>query len=463
MGLDAGRARRRGGGFERLVRRGDQVRGVAAEHAVARLGSLEFAALEPGPHVRRHLDRVAVEGSRARRRRWWRPGTVGPLAMTAGSSPRHVADRERHQLRGRAGRRELAALDARQVLAHAVHFADVGAGFQQLPVDALLVGQRQALGRQREQGRAAARDQAQHQIVGGQPPGQRQDALGRLQPGFVRHRVGRLDQFDAAGQTGGARRDVVIARHHQPGQRRIGRPQGLQRLRHGTARLAGAQDQRPAPGRRCRQVCAHAGQRQRALDRHAVEMFQKRARRASCVGHGAAGALIRCNHLCCLQCPLCCHVHPSDPWCRVCRKLRRRAARAARRVGLRARQPDRSHRPGRRTAGRRRRGDRRARPPGDAGPDQHAPPHVPVAHARHPEGAGRRAVLVAGRPVSDLGRPHAGDGARLDAAGNGRAAAGPAAPPAAIISMSFRTACGWTTASRRRATSGCASSRRAAA
>src|SRR6478752_5303370 len=35
VGLDAGGARRRCSGFERLLRRGDHVRGVATEHAVA--------------------------------------------------------------------------------------------------------------------------------------------------------------------------------------------------------------------------------------------------------------------------------------------------------------------------------------------------------------------------------------------------------------------------------------------
>ena len=38
VGLDAGGARRRCSGFERLLRRGDHVRGVATEHAVAGLG-----------------------------------------------------------------------------------------------------------------------------------------------------------------------------------------------------------------------------------------------------------------------------------------------------------------------------------------------------------------------------------------------------------------------------------------
>ena len=65
-----------------------------------------------------------------------------------------------------------------------------------------------------------------------------------------------------------------------------------------------------------------------------------------------------------------------------------------RRLGVGARPPDRIHRPGGRAASDGRRGDRRPRPPGDAGPGQHAPPHIPVAHPRHPEGAGGGAVLV---------------------------------------------------------------------
>ena len=138
-----------------------------------------------------------------------------------------------------------------------------GARFEQLLVDALLVGQRQAFGRQREQRRAAAGDQAQHQVVGREALRQRQDALRPPQPGLVRHRMRGLDDLDALRQSLGPRRNVVIARDDQARQRRIGRPQGLHRLRHRAAGLAGAQHQRAALGRR-RQVGRRAVQRQGA-------------------------------------------------------------------------------------------------------------------------------------------------------------------------------------------------------
>jgi hypothetical protein len=58
--------------------------------------------------------------------------------------------------------------------------------------------------------------------------------------------MSRLDQLDALGQPGRARRNVVVARHDQAGQERIGRPQRVQRLRHRAAGLTGAQHQRAA-------------------------------------------------------------------------------------------------------------------------------------------------------------------------------------------------------------------------
>jgi hypothetical protein len=101
VGLDAGGERC--SGFKRLLRRGDQVRGVATEHAVAGLGGFQLAALEPGTHRERHLDAVAVEDRE-------RIGAVGGIGhrRAAGDHGRvvagHVADRQCHNLRRRAGR-----------------------------------------------------------------------------------------------------------------------------------------------------------------------------------------------------------------------------------------------------------------------------------------------------------------------------------------------------------------------
>ncbi len=73
------------------------------------------------------------------------------------------------------------------MLAHAVHLANGGTAGQQFFVDALFFGQREAVGRQREQGRAAARDEADHHVIGREALGQRQHALGRLQACGIGH------------------------------------------------------------------------------------------------------------------------------------------------------------------------------------------------------------------------------------------------------------------------------------
>ena len=69
---------------------------------------------------------------------------------------------------------------------------------------------------------------------------QRQDALGGLHTCGVGHRVGGFQHLDALRQTGQSGRRVVVAGDHHARHGRIGRPQLLERLRHGTGGFAGS-------------------------------------------------------------------------------------------------------------------------------------------------------------------------------------------------------------------------------
>ena len=195
----------------------------------------------------------------------------------AGVVTRHVADGQCHHARRCAGSGQAPALDARQMLAHAVHLANAGAAVEQGLVHCLLVGQRHAFGRQGQQRRAAARDQAQHQIVRRQPLRQRQHALCRLHAGGVGHRVRGLHQLNAFGQPRRALGYVVVTRDHQTAERRVLGPQRLHGLRHRATGLAGAQHQGTTLGR-LGQVSGGVVQRQRAHYRGLVQALQKSAR-----------------------------------------------------------------------------------------------------------------------------------------------------------------------------------------
>ena len=123
----------------------------------------------PARRARRpDFDAVAVQD----RQRVGAGGAVGHRGAAGddfGRVARHVADQERHHARRRAVGREPPALDRREVLAHAVHLVDGRAALEQRLVDGLLLLQRDAGRGQRQQRRAAAGDQAQHEIVGREP------------------------------------------------------------------------------------------------------------------------------------------------------------------------------------------------------------------------------------------------------------------------------------------------------
>ncbi len=63
----------------------------------------------------------------------------------------HVRDHQRHDMGGKGGPGEAAALDGRETFAHRVHLGDGGARFEQRLVDRLLVFEREAFGGEGEQ------------------------------------------------------------------------------------------------------------------------------------------------------------------------------------------------------------------------------------------------------------------------------------------------------------------------
>jgi hypothetical protein len=123
--------------------------------------------------------------------------------------------------------------------------------------------------RQGEQRRAAARDQAQHGIVGVESLHQGVDALCCGDSGGVRYRVGRLDDLDTLAGNG-----VAIAGHHH--SRQLARPVLLQRPGHRRRGLAGT-DHDQSAARWFRQVLRDAVRRLRGGDRRLEHLAQQAA------------------------------------------------------------------------------------------------------------------------------------------------------------------------------------------
>ena len=135
-------------------------------------------------------------------------GTVGPEAITAGSSP---GTSEIAKVTTRAGAAAAASrppLIAERCLRTRVDLADRRAAAQQRARHRLLVGERQPRRRQRQQRRAAARDQKHQLIVGPEALRQIEDAPRRALAGGVGHRVARLDDLDPL-----AGHAMAVARH----------------------------------------------------------------------------------------------------------------------------------------------------------------------------------------------------------------------------------------------------------
>ena len=138
--------------------------------------------------------------------------TVGPEPMVAGSSPATSEMARVTRVRRRRGGGEPAALDRREMLAHRIDLADVGARCKQGAGHGLLVSQSQTRRRQAEQGRRPAGQQKQHQVVrpGRAAPCSRM-CRGRLGAGPVGHRMRRLEDADRP-----ARHRMAVARDDQP-------------------------------------------------------------------------------------------------------------------------------------------------------------------------------------------------------------------------------------------------------
>ncbi|CAI8846503.1 hypothetical protein EMIT0P44_290082 [Pseudomonas sp. IT-P44] len=221
-------------GFKRLLRAGDQLEMTARQARVAGFDRLRFRALQPVAHRRRDFNVVALE-DRQRFGGGARVGDGGAGGDDRGEVARYIGNRIGINSGGPAGFAETAALDRREVLAHAVHLADGRAGFEQGFVDRLLVGERNPLGRKGEQRRSATGEQEDDAVVFAQVADQIQHALGDGQAGGVGHRVSGFDDFDFF-----ARGAVTVTRHHQAGHFTL--PAALDHLGHGGGSFASADD-----------------------------------------------------------------------------------------------------------------------------------------------------------------------------------------------------------------------------
>ncbi|MNS82771.1 hypothetical protein D3C72_1165250 [compost metagenome] len=233
------------GGFERLLGAGQRDAAVAGKARIAGLGRFAGAALQVPAHVGGHLDLVFGDDRQ-------RVGTGGGVRQRGAAGDqgrviaRNIGNQQRLHARRRAGQRQPAALERREMLAHAVHLADARAAAQQRLVDRLLVFQRQARGRRRQQRRAAAGNQAEYEVIGGQSLHGLDHALGGALAGGVGHRMGGFHHLDAP-----AVRAMAVTRDHQP--RQLALPVRLHGLRHRGGGLARA-NHHGAALRRRRQV-----------------------------------------------------------------------------------------------------------------------------------------------------------------------------------------------------------------
>jgi hypothetical protein len=226
---------------------------------------------------RRGLDAAAREhGARLLQRR--RVGHGGAGADRRRVVAGHVGDGEGEHRRRRGRGGEPAAGDAREMLPHGVHLADVGARAQQRAGERAELVEADGRLRQRQQRRPATGHQHEDEVVRGGRGGEGEHALGRARRARVGHGMRGLDDLDAA-----AGHAMAVARDDQALDAAGVAVMPLDRGGHRGRGLAGAEHQEPARGQR-RQVRRHAEARLGGLDGRAEEPLEEGARRR---GHGA--------------------------------------------------------------------------------------------------------------------------------------------------------------------------------
>ena len=143
------------------------------------------------PYLREHR--------RGHRRRCVGSGTVGPEAITDGSSPGTSEISSATTRAGGAAAASRPPLIAERCL-RTQFISSIVAPERSSARFTACLSARVRPGRQRQQRRAAAGDQAEHQVVGTEALHQLEDARGRRAPGLVGHRMRRLDDLDAPGR-----------------------------------------------------------------------------------------------------------------------------------------------------------------------------------------------------------------------------------------------------------------------
>ena len=172
---------------------------TAGENRIAGLGRFIPGIVERSGHGtgQRELE-FRNDGARIGQRA--RIGHGRPRADRRRIVARHVRDRDGDKLRRMCVARQPAAFDAREMFAHRIDLADIGAGTQQRARHRLFVGEGNAGRRRDPVGRGAARHQHQHQIVGGRAVGELECALGGFETGGVGDRMPGLNHVHDLGR-----------------------------------------------------------------------------------------------------------------------------------------------------------------------------------------------------------------------------------------------------------------------
>ncbi len=266
-----GAGRRRG---ERVGRPGDDAIDGIGKNPVARLRRFIAGIVERTGYGLRQVEPVSADDGAGVGER----GRIGHRRSRADHRrivARHVGNGERDHAGRMRAPRQPAALDAGEMLSHAVDLADSGAAAQERPRRRLLFRKRDAGSRRDPIGRGAAGQEHQNEIVGAGCVGQRQRPLGAGKTGFVRDRMPSFDHGNAPGRAA-----VAVAGHRdavEPARRNSREIVALSRLGERARALAGGKDDKP-PARRLGQVRRQAARRMRGAYRRTEQGLQKFAR-----------------------------------------------------------------------------------------------------------------------------------------------------------------------------------------